>query len=681
MPGAAIPRLIAFLLLAGTFLTACAQAIRINELSPNGVGEGWVELLNADDGPVELEGVMLVRGSYRAIVHDEPPLKPGELRVLHARTRSSGAELLLELPARGGDLLLFAAGGTRLLDAFSWGPVPLGISIGRLPDGAATWSYLPAPSPGATNRSAQRIQARAAAPHAIRGPEGILLTACSGCIVTCTTDGSTPRPGRDPEVRGPVHVPVNGILRAVAWRQDLLPSVETWHAVHGGDAEHIDLCIDPHELHDAEHGLLGGGDRANHARSGPQWVRPARVALPGRPDTSSIAVRMRLSGSGSRSLPKRSYNLSSAEEGVRLPLGDGSAWHNVVLRADATPHALLRNLFATEAVRRAGGRLDVQHGRCLPLTLNGEPQGLYRLLPAKNEEFLLQGTPAEHLDIMEGPEGRVVKGDRTAYAHAMDLLARRAPLDTLRTCIEVESLIELACFDLYTGRADHDLNMRCWRPAQPGGRWRWVLYDMDLWAPPDDPSTDRIATTPMPAAPYLQALLDHAELAPLLLARLAVLHATVLGTRDAPALVDSLFGANSALMRMDHALWQDRMRQPEPEDCLRDLRRHAQQRPGHLLRDVSRRSGAPLRTLQVHVPPVEEGLVLLDGIVLSPGGHSITAFAGAPLLLEAMAAPGMRFAGWKGRSGESRAIRAEPGSGRTERPQFTRAASGRNALQ
>jgi hypothetical protein len=78
---------------------------------------------------------------------------------------------------------------------------------------------------------------------------------------------------------------------------------------------------------------------------------------------------------------------------------------------------------------------------------------------------------------------------------------------------------------------------------------------------------------------------------------------------------------------------------------------------------------------------VEEGLVLLDGIVLSPGGHSITAFAGAPLLLEAMAAPGMRFSGWKGRSGESGAIRADPGSGRTERPQFTRAASGRNALQ
>ncbi|MBK8340839.1 MAG: CotH kinase family protein [Flavobacteriales bacterium] len=80
----------------------------------------------------------------------------------------------------------------------------------------------------------------------------------------------------------------------------------------------------------------------------------------------------------------------------------------------------------------------------------------------------------------------------------MAMLERGAPLDSIAMMIDVESLIELACFDLWTGRADADLNMRCYRPAQPGGRWRWVLYDMDLWAPPEDPSVERLCDGPFP---------------------------------------------------------------------------------------------------------------------------------------------------------------------------------------
>lgn len=665
---------------------ARGQQVRINELYPmvHPRDSGWVELFNAGERPVDLAGLQLVRGGYRSTLPPQPLLAPGERRVVRVQgsrgTTAAHDPPLLHLPASGGDLLLFGSGGSRLLDAFSWPAVPPGVSIGRLPDGSGTWSYLPVPGPGAPNHADQVIRGRAPAPVAEAGTDGVRLVACAGCTVRYTLDGSPPTLEQGTVATGPVTVPEGRTLRAAAWRNDLLPSAERWVAREGPGAE-VMLCIAPDELHDPERGLLSTGQRANHTRTGEAWVRPAHVVLPGMADTAATAVRLRLSGSGSRSLPKRSFNLSTSDGEPHLPLPGATTWRNVVLRADATPHALLRNLFAEVAVHRAGDRLEVQPGVPVPLTLNGEPQGAYRLLPAKNEDFLLTRAEAEHLDIVEGPEGRVVKGDRAPYDRALDLLARRAPLDSLQAAIDVESLVELACFDLWTGRADHDLNMRCWRPAQPGGRWRWVLYDMDLWAPPDDPSVDRIAEAPLPAAPYLSALLDHPELRPLLLARLATLAATVLEPRSAAALADSLYAAHADLMRTDHALWHERMVMPSAEESHADLRGHALQRSRHVLRDLARHAGADLHQVMLHAPEAREGRLLLDGIPLAPGAHGVTGFAGAPLRVEALPARGLRLAGWKGRADTATELWVDPADGRPVRPLFVPDGSGGNGLQ
>ncbi|MBK9077524.1 MAG: hypothetical protein IPL77_21595 [Flavobacteriales bacterium] len=60
-------------------------------------------------------------------------------------------------------------------------------------------------------------------------------------------------------------------------------------------------------------------------------------------------------------------------------------------------------------------------------------------MPAKNEELLCKLSGAEKLDIVEGAEGRIVRGGRSHYEQAMALLERAAPLDSLAALIEVES--------------------------------------------------------------------------------------------------------------------------------------------------------------------------------------------------------------------------------------------------
>src|SRR5690606_5447018 len=181
----------------------------------------------------------------------------------------------------------------------------------------------------------------------------------------------------------------------------------------------------------------------------------------------------------------------------------------------------LRNSFMEEIARCSGNRVDVQPGLPLPLYLNGRYHGLYRAMPAKGKEWVRHLNGNQPVELIEGPAGEVVQGDDKHYRKLLDALLAGTALDTIAHMADLASLVELACFDLWTGRADHELNVRCWRPAQPGGRWRWVMYDMDQWAPPADRTLARMCGAAMPEAPYLPPLLADPGSRELLLARMA----------------------------------------------------------------------------------------------------------------------------------------------------------------
>src|SRR5690606_12774530 len=159
--------------------------------------------------------------------------------------------------------------------------------------------------------------------------------------------------------------------------------------------------------------------------------------------------------------------------------------------------------------------------------LNGRYWGLYRWMPAKDAEWLRHISGAEAVDVLEGPATVALSGKDTHFREARRALLGSATADSIDALIDLGSLIDLACIDLWTGRADHDLNVRCYRPRERGGRWRWVLFDMDLWAPAAENSVERMCSAPVPETPYVPQLLGHPELRPKLLARITALNAVV----------------------------------------------------------------------------------------------------------------------------------------------------------
>jgi len=628
----------------------CTRTVDSDGYGPNG---DWVELYNVGDHEVDLGGYALVLNGNAQRLTSGLSIAPGEQRVLWC---DNAPELGLEhvgmkLPRTGGTLLLIAPDGATVLDLFSWPSLPPGVSIGRNVDGGRSWGFFAKPSPGGPNRAA--VPKLATMP--VLTVQAGLLSMASGAgeTVHYTLDGSLPQADSH-SYTGALVLPAGTVVRARSFAPDAVPSPCAVHTIGVPDTAWA-LFIEVNDLI----GKNGIADtlRGNHARKGRKWQRQAWIQQGDVVRPVGIAI----AGSGSRTLPKRNYKLIVRDRfgaAGPVPLPDGTAWREVILRADATPYALLRNAFMEVTAIRSGRRVEVQPGFPVPLYLNGRYEGLYRAMPAKGGEWLSSFNGGATVEIIEGPDAQPVNGDAEHYQRMLQTLLSGAPLDTLGRTVDVASLVELACFDLWTGRADHELNIRSWRPSKPEGRWRWVMYDMDQWAPADDRTVQRMCGANVSATPFLPELLADGGTRDRLLA--AALGATTLSPDRAALLADSLYRVYRHAMSLDHERWKSDMPSPAPEAAHTLLLDHVHRRNEHLFQELAGYTGQPLLSINVRVEPADAGSVSVEGLYLTGTQRGITAFDGVPLHFGATARDGMEFAGWKGSQESSEEVLLVP---------------------
>lgn len=649
---------LALLTLLAALASSAQEGLLLNELCASNHGcqtdaEGrtpdWIELYNSGDRPIDLTGWRIAINGRQQVI-DAPlrvPAKGHLLLLCDGHPERGPQHLGFTLEKQGGAVLLIAPDGLRIADLFTYPPLRANTSMGRAPDGQRTWSLFARPTPGAANAAGPLAHGFSPAPQLALDDLGRLTVVADG-EVRFTTDGSDPRDADAQRFVAPIAVEPGSVVRAIAVQQGRLIGEEAMLVVpaNGRAAEGFALALDPRDLWSDSSGIYNPGAAQNHTRRGMAWERSAMARI----DGAAAPVGARLFGSGSRSLGKRSFKLVARDRydspADGFAFGDGTRVHEGILRADASPHAFLRNAVMEELVERFGLNVDVQRSTAHPLYLNGAYWGLYRWMPAKDAEWLKQRSGAEALDVLEGPGFTERAGSDAHFLRAQRLLVSGAPIDSIDAMIDTRSLVDLACIDLWTGRADHELNVRCYRPKEKGGRWRWVLFDMDLWAPPHENSVQRMGLAAAPETPYVPQLIAHPVLQMRLLARMIALQASAFA-QVAP-IADSIHRAHREELIADYKRWDLQLDMPAPEASLAEMTGFAAQRPAHLFAHLAKHTGRRLRETMIEAPPTDQGVLLLEGLALSPGRHSVRCFEDVPMGIELRTAPGHEFVGWKG---------------------------------
>ncbi len=669
-------RNITFISLLLTALSAVAQPrLMINELqasnrttlrTANGATPDWIELYNAGTIAADLAGMRIAINGRQHVI-DAPiriAAKGFLLLYCDCRTNEGPEHLGFTLERTGGTVLLIAADGYTILDLFNYPELPTDASMGRLPDGSKEWSFFEQPSPG-TRCEKDRLSAIrtwTAAPVVSIGEVTsseqieVTLTAPEPSVIRYTTDATLPSASNGHTYKAPLRLPRGTVLRAMAFAPNAWPSPEVCVTlpVVTPTTRSMALVLDPQDLWSDSTGIMTHGSFANHTRGGRAWERAGWLQENG--DHASL-VGIRVSGSGSRGLAKRSLKLYARDgDGSAtkaFTFADGTTCDELMLRADAGPLAFLRNMLMETVVQQYGLNVEVQPSEPVEVLLNGTPWGLYRRMPPKDAEWLKQRSRAEAVDVLEGPAFMARSGSNAHFLQAEHALMSGADQDSLAARIDLNSLIDLACMDLYTGRADHDLNVRCFRPRQPGGRWRWVMFDMDLWAPAQENSVERMCAASVAETPFVPQLLSHPVLQQRLLARITALQATAFNTWKLHQLADSIHRAHAAALEADHARWSNDLVRPDPSAALAQLAQFTRERPEHLMAYLAERTGRRVRETVIEAPPSERGRLLLDGLPIPPGRHVVRCFEGVTMTLIAEPAPNHEWAGWKGTRGDT----------------------------
>ena len=224
-------------------------------MDDDGDHSDWVELFNRSGSAVNLLGWSLTDDdrSLRKWVFPETILAPGRFLVLFAsgkerRSPSRPLHTNFKLAKKGGYLGLVKPDGESIASAFSpaypaqrsdiaYGLPESFFQARRRPDGGydaalPLWTFLPLPTPGASNLPGAGTSVLApvfSLPSGLYGHaiQVSLSPVPSGVRVFCSTDGTHPSPTNGLLYSQPLTLKQSTVLRAVAYGIESLPSPAT----------------------------------------------------------------------------------------------------------------------------------------------------------------------------------------------------------------------------------------------------------------------------------------------------------------------------------------------------------------------------------------------------------------------------------------------------------------------
>ena len=322
--------------------------------------EDWIEIYNETSSAINLAGYGLSDDYDRPFrwVFPNIILQPGQFILVWASGKDravSGSQLHtnFRISSSGEELLITAPDGTRV-DEIPPLNLPTDISYGRQPDGSDQFQYFTEPTPGSTNNTSgyDGIAQTPQFSHPgglYSNPFDLSIEAGEHTQIRYTTDSSLPEENSGDIYSEPFNVSNSGVIRAIAFRENYLPSepatlqfVRMESDVEGFSSDIPLIVMNQYQF------SVEPGDRVPVTFYFLEENSGSRTALAGHLALQSLA-KANYRGSSSLNFPKRMYGfhlLDETDGNRNEELFGMPADHNWIINGPYSDKSLMRNVIS-----------------------------------------------------------------------------------------------------------------------------------------------------------------------------------------------------------------------------------------------------------------------------------------------------------------------------------------------
>lgn len=482
-----------------------ALGLYINEVLCGASGTyDWVELINLSGSALDLSGFGLSDNPNHPRKWRFPEgtaLPAGGLMTVQL-TGSQGASGLVDgvycanfaLDADADETLVLSDADGAFVDRMLLCDQRRGISYGRSADGSE-YVYFASPTPGAANSgTTYRYCAQPVTfsqPGGIQdGPVTLTLSAQEGMTIYYTLDGSEPT-ASSMVYSGPLTIAQNTVVKAVAWRGDAIASYAAANTYLFGVSHTVGIVAvsgNPDELTGSDGTLITG-------KVGSGYDVYAEIYDANGNPLVSQGCQLKLNGRSSRTVyAQKAFRLVAKNEygdnRFRAELFSQREYEEykaVLVRAAGQDNqlAFMRDVLLTSLARNTS--VMYQESETVAVYINGAYWGVYHLRERICAETICQFEGWDNpdaVDLLEGEYGTVAQGSNATFKSMMSAVKKYGVssdenLAALRELMDVENYLEYVMLQIYSNNQDLN-NVRMYRSAEEDGKWRWILFDMDL---------------------------------------------------------------------------------------------------------------------------------------------------------------------------------------------------------
>jgi len=499
----------------------------------DGDGSDWIEIYNPNEVEVDLNDWYLTDDAQNLKKWRFPQvtLAGDSYLVLFAsgkdrRVASRELHTNFKLDRGGEYLALLKPDGQTVVAAFapSYPPQALDLSYGY-PHQSSTAAYFESPTPRTQNQSTglagyldKAVEFSVAGGFYASSFRVALSYPEQEVDIRYTTDGSEPSL-LSLTYRAPIAVGDSQSVRARAFKGGYFHSeISSQSYIFNNDSPLpvIHIATDPDNLWHDERGMyvIGVNGTTRHCPTTPKnwyqdWEYPAHITL-FEPDGSlgfSAHAGISITGGCSREHEQKSFNISFRSEygtpeldyqlfpskaqtqfkGFKLR-NSGNDWEHTMLQ-DAAVQSLLEGMVD----------IDMQSYRPATVYLNGVHWGIYNIRDRLNRHYVghkFPGIDSDQLDIIWNPaqvrKAHIVQeireGDDVHFQDLYEFMATHDLSDAIHyqyvaDRIDINEYLNYVVANIYIANYDWPgNNVKIWRPRTPDGKWRWMMFDLDLAA-------------------------------------------------------------------------------------------------------------------------------------------------------------------------------------------------------